>query len=158
MERRSFLVGIIGVLAASPVSAASRRPRGDFRSLDLMTGGLALESSNIALRKLSSGEVVRFAQAEVAEQTHIALTLDAAPGLSPLDGRALSMLARLERISSGRDFERAYVIGQIDGHRKLLALNETELKTNGEYSRVASMSLPLIRQHLTTLMSLRETA
>jgi putative membrane protein len=130
----------------------------DFRSQDLMTGGFALESSNVALQKSRWGDVASFARAEIAEQVQVASMLGAEPGSAPLAPRDAVMLARLQSLSSGRDFERMYILGQIEGHRKLLALNTAQLRSGGHYAEVANMSLPIIQRHLATLTSLREMA
>jgi putative membrane protein len=157
MERRAFLLGLTGVIVSSPAFARSRIIS-DFRSQDLMTGGFALESSNIALQKSGSGDIASFARAEIAEQVQVANMLGAAPGTAPLARRDAAMLAQLQSLPSGRSFERMYVTGQIEGHRKLLALNTAHVRPGGQYSDVANMSLPIIQRHLATLMSIREIA
>jgi putative membrane protein len=69
------------------------------------------------------------------------------------------VLQRLQATPSG-PFDRMYVQGQIRGHRELLALNNSYLRTGGnaQEQQVAQMSLPIIQRHLAILSSLREMA
>jgi putative membrane protein len=160
MLRRSFLLSL-GALGLSTFGAHARtHPQADFRTADLMGGSFAMRTSQLALGRTGNPDVINFANAEIAEQVQVALGLGAAPGSAPLRPDHSALLMQLEAIPSGGGFERMYVQGQIRGHRELLALNNSYLRTgsNPQEQQVAQMSLPIIQRHLAILNNLREIA
>ena len=157
MLRRSFLLALGGLGLSTYAAQSKPVPRRDFRTADLMGGALAMQTSQLALTRTGNPDIVNFANAEITEQVQVASALGAAPGSAPLRPDHAALLQRLQATPSG-PFDRMYVHGQIRGHRELLALNNSYLRSGGNPSeqQVAQMSLPIIQRHLAILSSLRE--
>jgi putative membrane protein len=160
MERRSFLFALGGAMVLARQAAARPAQQVEFRTADLMGGEFAMQTSNVALIKSSSPDIIQFANAEIAEQLNIATALAAAPGTAPLRRDQALVLTRLQRLPAGRGFDAMYVRGQIAGHQELLALNSTYLRSGNDrqFETVAMMSLPIIQQHLSVLNGMRNMA
>jgi len=160
MERRSFLLALAGLGFAVHDAEARLAPVADFRTQDLVGGEFAMRSSRLALTKTRNPDIVNFAHAEIAEQVQVATALGAMPGTAPLRSDHAALFARLEGLPSGTPFDAMYVKGQIAGHRELLALNSSYLKSGGnpQEQSVAQMSLPIIQRHLAILNGLRNIA
>ncbi|WP_430252461.1 DUF4142 domain-containing protein [Neorhizobium sp. DAR64860/K0K1] len=107
-----------------------------------MTGALSLATSRVALMNASGDMVKMFAKFEVAEQEPIAdilmsMTMDKAQGAlkvptdaeveAMLDATGKEMVTKLKAMK-GADFDKAYLMGQLDGHKKLLTIQEDYLK------------------------------
>lgn len=157
MERRSFLLALAAFGLVAKAADARPVPK-DFRSAALTGGSFAMMTSQLALTKTGNRDVIDFAKAEIAEQVQVAEALSASPGTAPLRRDHATGLARLRGIAAGSGFDRAYVQGQIVGHRELLALNQSYLQTgrDPQVQGVAQMSLPIIQRHLAILNNLRE--
>jgi putative membrane protein len=157
MLRRSFLLALGGLGLSTYTAQSKPIPQRDFRTADLMGGAFAMQTSQLALTRTGNPDIVNFANAEIAEQVQVASALGAAPGSAPLRPDHAALLQRLQATPSG-PFDRMYVQGQIRGHRELLALNNSYLRSGGNPSeqQVAQMSLPIIQRHLAILSSLRE--
>src|SRR4051794_28365650 len=84
MERRSFLLALVGAGLAGRVAEARLAPVADFRTQDLVGGEFAMRSSRLALSKTRNPDIVNFAHAEIAEQVQVATALGALPGTAPL--------------------------------------------------------------------------
>jgi putative membrane protein len=160
MQRRSFLLALMGVGFAGSVAEARLAPVADFRTQDLVGGEFAMRSSRLALSKTNNPDIMNFASAEIAEQVQVATALGALPGTAPLRADHSTILTRLENMPAGPNFNAMYVKGQIAGHRELLALNSSYLRTGGnpQEQSVAQMSLPIIQRHLAILNGLRNIA
>ena|SRR5215217_438361 len=160
MQRRSFLLALGGLVLAPGSASARSAPIVDFRAADLVGGEFAMRTSRLALVRSGNPDVVNFANAEIAEQVQIATSLGAAPGTAPLRPDHAALFARLEAVPAGPAFNTMYVKGQIAGHRELLALNTSYLRTgtDPQQQSVASMSVPIIQQHLAILKGLRNLA
>ncbi len=181
MDRRAFFAAFGGLLASGAVAKAQTAglvgdvlgipgdvlglgagvvggivPGGGFRLADLQGGEYSIETSRLALER-GSRPVRDFAQLEIAEQTSIASSLYAAPGsVAPRPDQS-AIVARLSALPPGRAFNRAYIRGQIAGHKELLALN-TYYAQSGIDPRaqaVAQVSIPTIETHLAILYRLR---
>lgn len=128
-------------------------------------GSLSLATSRVAVEKASDPMVKEFAKWEVAEQETIADILksmemgDKAEGaLKPpsesdveamLDAESKASLDKLKS-ASGKDFERAYVTAQLDGHKKLLTIQEDYLRVgqNREHLSVTKLARGQIKEHI----------
>lgn len=139
-----------------------------------MVGSLSLATSRVALEKASDAMAKQFAKWEVAEQETIADILKtmesgsmkAEGALHPpseaeveamLDAEGKQKLADLKGMS-GADFDKAYVTAQLDGHKKLLTIQEDYLKVgqNREHLSVAKLARGQVSEHidhLTTMQS-----
>ena len=87
-----------------------------------------MQTSHLALTRTGNPDIVNFANAEIAEQVQVASALGAAPGSAPLRPDHAALFQSLQAAPSG-PFYRMYVQGQIRGHRELLALNTSYLRT-----------------------------
>jgi putative membrane protein len=156
MHRRTFVVSAATLLTALNSEAFGQADVEDFRLRELMGGGFALKSSQLATAKSEHPGVVSFAHSEIAEQLQIANILGAIPGEAPLRADHSRSLARLQAAEPGPEFSTIYVRDQLRGHEELYTLNQTYLQIgrNGHLRSVAESSLPLIEQHLATLKQL----
>jgi predicted outer membrane protein len=169
MDRRTFgssmLAGALG-LAAAPALAQPgyRRPAmGDMtmgpaeerHARDtLMIGTVALETSRIALTRAGRPLVRQFAEFEVEENTTLAQIIGEITGIgppppTPADRR---LIERLQRVR-GPQFDREYLLGQIDGHRRALDVQERYLSNgrNRHHRHIAMLARGRIREHLREL-------
>ena len=167
LDRRTALMALISavslapsaVLAQStmaPAAAAAVLDPTQFRTIVLMTGGFAMQTSQVALERSRNPRVQEFAQLEINEQVALAAALGARPGSTPLHPDHAQMLQQLQSMT-GRSFDRMYVQGQITGHNEALALtsaySQSGFDTQGR--SVATLAIPSIQTHLTILSRLR---
>lgn len=179
MHRRQFVtslaIGSVGI-AASSIAAKAAMPvkgmeSGDAEmkhAADTMTvGSLSLATSRIALEKASGPMVKQFAEFETAEQETIAdilMSMKKDPSeaqgalMKPtkadvdamLDAKGKDMVSMLQTAAAGKAFDTDYVKGQLDGHKKLLAIQEDYLKVgnNREHLDVAKLARGQIKEHI----------
>lgn len=167
LDRRSALLALIGAVslvpsavlaqsAMAPATAAVVSSPTQFRTIVLMTGGFAMQSSQVALERSRNPQVQEFAQLEINEQIALAAALGARPGSTPLRPDHAQMLQQLQAMA-GRSFDRMYVQGQIMGHNEALALTsayaQSGFDTQGR--SVAILAVPSIQTHLTILNRVR---
>ncbi len=138
----------------------------------MKVGSLSLATSRIAVEKASDPIVKEFAKWEVAEQETIAdilksMEMDgkAEGALKPpsdseveamLDAEGKSSLEKL-KATSGVAFDKAYISAQLDGHKKLLAIQEDYLKVGQvrEHLSVTKLARGQIKEHIDHLDMLR---
>jgi predicted outer membrane protein len=168
------------LVAGAPVQAAAvggDMPVGDRESKHitdtLKIGTLSLAVSRLALKKASGAGVTGFAKFEVAEQETVGDVLmsmekpaDKAKGMLAvpsdaaldelLDADGTATLTKFQGLT-GADFTTQYVAAQIEGHTKLLAIQEDYLRDgkNREHLDVAKLARGMIKEHLTLLASLK---
>ena len=135
-------------------------------------GSLSLATSRVAVEKASDPMVKEFAKWEVAEQETIADILKSmemdgkAEGAlkPPSDSEVQAMLdaegkTALEKLksASGAAFDKAYVAAQLDGHKKLLAIQEDYLKVGQvrEHLSVTKLARGHIKEHIDHLDMLK---
>lgn len=167
MDRRTFgaslVAGMVG-LGATPVLAQGMRGRGDMMPMGaaeqrhvmdtLAIGSVALESSRLAQSRAARPMVRQFANFEVEEQTGVATILREVSGMAPpplslADRAALDRLAR----TRGAAFEREYLLAQVDGHRRLLRVQDNYLSQgrNMHNRHIAILARGRILEHLADL-------
>lgn len=182
MNRRE-LMGL-AALAAAPLALAATQGRAAESDMAMdeaekkhatdtkMVGTLSLAASRVATTKASDAMVKQFAGWEVAEQETIADILKtmesgsmkAEGALHPpteaeaeamLDEEGKKKLADLKGMS-GAGFDKAYVTAQLDGHKKLLGIQEDYLKVgqNREHLGVAKLARGQIKEHIDHLEAL----
>lgn len=173
MDRRTFastmLMGAIGGAAVpalaqdryAPSGAMPMGPTERRHAMDtLMVGNVALQTSQIALNRALRPQVREFARFEAEEQTGIAQIIGEMmggamppPPPSPTDAR---MIAGLQR-ARGAAFDRMYLMGQMDGHRRLLTIQEQYLRDgrNMHHRHVAMLARGRIMEHLDDLQRLQ---
>ena len=134
MDRRQFAGLVVGTVVVGMAPGIAFAQGGDpaigpderrYAIGTLGVGGVALAASQLAQQRARSPWVRQFADFEVAEQSAVAQVLGEATGFTPPPPNARDR-EMLERLSDARDdgFDRDYVQGQIDGHRRLLAIQE----------------------------------
>lgn len=138
-------------------------------------GSLSLAISRIAADKAKHAPLKQFAGFEVAEQETIASILKAMmmPGAPPsgavkpptdaelminLDDKAKAAVAKMHEMKPGSSFDRDYIKAQIEGHRKLLVLQEAYLAapTDLDETNVAKLAKGMITEHLALLAGLEK--
>ena len=140
----------------------------------MAVGSLSLMLSRIALPKVNTLHLKQFAEFEIAEQETVAdvlkaLQTNAAPTGSiqaPTDAEAMQNLDdagkaavdRLRGMRPGGEFDRTYIREQVDGHRKLLDIQETYLRAPDslDQANVAKLARGMIKEHLTLLADLEK--
>lgn len=139
----------------------------------MMVGGLSLATSRVALEKAGDAMAKEFAKWEVAEQETIADILktmqsgsmEAEGALHPpseaeveamLDAEGKAKLAELKGMA-GAGFDKAYVTAQLDGHKKLLVIQEDYLKVgqNREHLSVTKLARGQIKEHIDHLTTMQ---
>jgi putative membrane protein len=160
MQRRAFFGAAAGagLLAATAARAQGFGGASSGAESVLMVGGVAMQSSQLALQRSRNPQIRSFAELEVSEQAATASALGAQPGSVPPSPEMTAMLEQLASLSGSR-FDRMYVMGQIQGHQQLLALNEANAQGGDDVSRaVGLISVPAIQTHLQILSHLRGMA
>lgn len=135
-------------------------------------GSLSLLQSRLAVATATDPKVKQFAEWEVAEQETVGdilksmkMAMDKAQGalMPPTDEEAMTMAgpdaqAKLDEMKamSGADFDKAYVTANLDGHKKLLEIQETYLTvgTNREHLSVAKLARGQVKEHIDHLEEL----
>ncbi len=176
MNRRHAIFGLAAAGAAVPLmrgtaiaQTAPLVPPGsvptvsesEHKAMTLMGGTLAKQTSQLALERSQNLKVKQFATFEIAEQTAVAQVLTNSGNPSPvtLDAEHRAMLTSLQSLS-GAAFDRAYVQNQLEGHKKLLQiqqgyLDNTNRSEDGQH--IAVLARMSIQQHITMLEELALT-
>ena len=161
MQRRTLLkAGAVSALAALASRANAQQapapdsPEGKHIADTLAVGTESLASSKYALQKASAAKVKEFAKFETDEQTTIGEILKpmaANPPPMPGDDAVMKMLP-----GHGAAFDREYVKAQTEGHQKLLAIQETYLKSGKDpvHTTLAKLASGQIKEHLALLTDL----
>lgn len=127
-----------------------------------IAGAAALETSNIALKKARDPKVKQFAQFEHDEQTTIAeilRSIDPSMGRSNPDPKMADVIQKLNGMQAGAEFDKAYVMAQIEGHGILLQIQEDYLKVgkSREHVGIAKLARGMIKEHLVLLTDLQKS-
>jgi putative membrane protein len=165
----------MAVLAASPVLAQTNPPTNmspaqEKHIKDTLTwGSLSLMLSRIAQPRVNNARLKQFVEFEIAEQQTAADVLTAIkthaapngsiPALSDaevmqnVDEAGKAAIQKLRDTRAGTAFDREYIRQEIEGHQKLLAIQETYLKApnNLDETNFAKMAQTIIHEHLTLL-------
>ena len=186
MNRR-FLIASIATLPASRVVAQAMNPPAPAPSAGtdaqqkhlrdtMAVGSLSLLLSRIAQPKVTHPLLKQFAQFEIAEQETVADVLkaiqtNAAPKgmiqapteaelMQNLDNAGKASVEKLRAQPAGAQFDRDYIRYQVEGHRKLLEIQEVYLKSpdNLDQTNVAKLARGMIKEHLTLLADLDKAA
>jgi putative membrane protein len=172
MDRRQFgtgaLLGALGLGAVPALASAQGMGGGAMGDAEkkhvtdtLQIGGVALMSSQLAQSKASNAKVKKFAGFEVEEQTGIKTILTEVSGMSPpppppADQAAMQKL----QSASGAAFDRAYLAAQLDGHRRLLTVQETYLSQGRDphHRHIAMLARGRILEHIQDVQDLQRMA
>jgi putative membrane protein len=166
MDRR-YALGSLAVLSVLPARLATAQttsqngpsPTESKQMLDtLATGTVALETSRIAMSKASNAAVKRFAQFEVAEQETIAMVLKGRGNLGgnpppPVDAKGKAMIEALQAAKAGPEFDRSYIEEQVEGHQRLLQIQEAYLSAGKDEAHrgIVMLARGQIKEHLANL-------
>lgn len=138
----------------------------------MAAGAMSLAASRVAVKKASDEDVMEFAKFEVAEQETVADVLmsmkdpsKASGKINPpsdsevsqhVDKQDMAMIEKMGQMD-GKEFDRAYVKAQTDGHQKLLQIQETYLASGKvpAHLAVAKLARGQIKEHLKLLADLR---
>jgi putative membrane protein len=162
-----------------PQGQATRTPAGSaigpemqWMQQTLMVGSLSLALSRLAEQKARFARLKQFANFEVNEQQTMANVLKemqnpSSPSgtITPpteaevqqhLDQMGRQTLQMLQSAQAGETFDRDYLMNQIEGHQKLLHIQEEYLPTgrNPEAVIVAKLASTMIREHLQLLANI----
>jgi putative membrane protein len=206
MDRRALLGGLAAALVVGPVLAqtsgsSSTMPSGQSGSMPMNRSGgqmspadmqhlqqtmqlgmVALESSRIAMNKVRSEDLKRFANFEIQEQTTLsevlrsmmepaatASTGSVASGnqsssmsmpAMQMDPKAQDMMQKMQNQQAGAEFDKMYLEAQLQGHRDLLQVQERYLQSNPqnrEHMNVAKMARGHIHEHIAMLENMQKT-
>lgn len=152
-----------------PVAGLSDPVRAHIRDT-MAAGALSLTITRVAQGRLKHPMGKQFADFEAAEQNTIADILKARlmPGVpllgevkaptdaeveDGLDAHGKETVETFRAMKEGPGFEKAYVAAQIDGHRRLLEIQDTYLKVADDAAEtaIAKLARGMIREHLTIL-------
>ncbi|HZY68981.1 MAG TPA: DUF4142 domain-containing protein [Devosia sp.] len=165
--RRNALIGL--ALASSvPLALASTRAfaqdsgtpaqaggNADYVTQTLTVGTLALQSSQVAAEKASNEMVREFANLEVAEQTAVAQVLSSTEaGKTPpeLPAEDAEKLTALQDTEAGATFDQAYIQMQIEGHQRLLEIQQSI--SGGNEPTVEVITAKLAEQAITSHLAM----
>ena len=132
-------------------------------------GSLSLMLSRIAQPKVNTPRLKEFTGFEIAEQETVANILKAiqtgeAPNgaipspsdaevMQNLDDAGKSPVEKLRQMNAGWAFDREYLRAEIDGHNRLLEIQQAYLRApdNLDETNVAKLAETMIKEHLTLL-------
>lgn len=169
MDRRTLIqaslaASLFPAAALAQTSANMPTPETRHAAETLEAGTVSLETSKAALAKSADAALKRFAEFEVAEQETIAKVVKAAskmPEGNPpkLGTEAQSTIDKLKAMPAGKEFDMAYFKGQMDGHTKLLKIQETYLGAGKDptHRAIAMLAMGHIKEHLANLEGMKKT-
>jgi hypothetical protein len=75
-----------------------------------------------------------------------------------LDAKGKQMVDKMRQAKAGAEFDRDYVMGQLEGHRELLDIQEDYLKTgkNREHVNLAKLASAHIKDHIALLEDMQK--
>ena len=164
--------------ASAPAAQGQQASQADRQYMQqvLAVSTVSLQQANFALSKAQNPRVKQFAEFEIGEQNTIQDVLHSfadpaatasttrgaqqaaatAPELPPQDAAAMEKLSKAQ---GGPAFDRDFVAMQIEGHRKLLSLQEQYLKANSgnrEAANIAKLARGQVQEHLALLQSIEQ--
>ena len=140
----------------------------------MAVGSLSLLLSRIALPKADNPLLKQFVEFEIAEQETVAdvfkaiQTNGASTGSIPaptdaelmqnLDKASKAAVEKLRALGAGSEFDHDYIQYEVEGHRKLLDIQEVYLKVhdNLDETNVAKLARGMIKEHLTLLTGVQK--
>ncbi|WP_243370415.1 DUF4142 domain-containing protein [Microvirga solisilvae] len=161
-----------GQANSAPAAQGQQQSQADRQYIQqaLALSTVSLQQSNFALSKAQNPRVKQFAQFEIGEQNNLTDILHSfadpaataststgakaaastAPELSQEDSAAME---RLSKAQAGAAFDRDYVNLQIQGHQRLLKLQEDQIRSSGnrEMTNIAKLARGQIQEHLAML-------
>lgn len=124
----------------------------------LAVGTVGLKTSELVESMAKDDWVKRFAKYEIAEQTTIAEILKSM-GVSPEKSEEANEM--VEKLKKSKNFDADYLTAQLDGHQKLLKIQEDYISSGGEKKRagldVAKLARAQIKEHIDLLQTIQKT-
>lgn len=166
-----------GQAGSAPASQGQQQSQADSQYIQqaLALSTVSLQQSNFALAKAQNPRVKQFAQFEIGEQNTLTDIMHSfaepattaststgakaaaatAPELSQKDSTAME---RLSKAQPGAAFDRDYVELQIEGHQRLLKLQDDQIQKSGnrEMTNIAKLARGQIQEHLAMLDMIRK--
>jgi putative membrane protein len=186
MNRRLLLASIAALPASRALAQSTSQPAPapsastDARQKHIRDttayGSLSLLLSRAAKSKVTNPMLNQFVDFEIAEQEAVggilkAIQTNAAPsGSTPsprdadlmqnLDDAGKASVEKLRALKAGSEFDRDYIRYQVEGHRKLLDIQEVYLQSpdNLDQTNVAKLASGMIKEHLALLANLDKAA
>ncbi len=172
MDRRHAVAALAFVALAPGAALAQKAKNGRMESADAMgeaekkhgamtlaVGMVAMETSRIARQKAQNAWVKKFAEYEVAEQETIAEVLKS-NGATPakMTEKHAAMVKKLQDAQAGPAFDQEYLMGQLEGHRELLKIQEDYLSEgkNKHHMDVTKVARGQIREHIDMLQTIQK--
>ena len=166
---KRHLLAALATVAAAPVlaqssSSSSAAPMGkaeaDHAMRTAQAGHDSLMMANVGMEKARGAKVKEFAKFEHDEQTTIAeilKSMNPSMAMPEPERKAAEMLTKLKS-ASGAEFDKMFITGQIEGHQKLLDIQEDYLKVGKDRETIAVTKLArgMIKEHLALLEDLRK--
>ncbi|HZH09192.1 MAG TPA: DUF4142 domain-containing protein [Microvirga sp.] len=161
-----------GQASSAPAAQGQQQSQEDRQYIQqaLALSTVSLQQSNFALSKAQNPRVKQFAQFEIGEQNNLTDILHSfadpaatastttgarasaatAPELSQEDSAAME---RLSKAQAGAAFDRDYISLQIQGHQRLLKLQDNQIRSSGsrEMTNIAKLARGQIQEHLAML-------
>lgn len=166
-----------GQANSAPASQGQQQSQADHQYIQqaLALSTVSLQQSNFALSKAQNPRLKQFAEFEIGEQNNLADILhtfadpaatasttsgaqaaaSTAPELSQQDSAAME---RLSKAQPGAAFDREYLTLQLQGHQRLLKLQEDQIKNSGnrEMTNIAKLARGQIKEHIAMLEGLQQ--
>ncbi len=144
-----------GMSAMMPMGAAEMRHVRE----TLQIGNVSRMQSELARQRGNERMLQEFAGFEVEETTSIATILTELSGMTPpppppADQRLMEQLQR----ARGAEFDRLYITGQLDGHERLLRVQEQYMQTgrNQHHRHITMLARGRIVEHIADLRRMRD--
>jgi len=122
----------------------------------LAVGAVALATSELAQTKAKNDWVKRFASYEVAEQTTIAEVLKSLGMKAEKSDQPAEMVDKLKNSSN---FDADYLAAQLDGHQKLLKIQDEFIQVGKDPAHVglAKLARGQIKEHIDLLETIQKS-
>ena len=161
MDRRNAVALIAMSLAAPSLAYAANMGSAEKEHAEqtLAAGTVALETSKAAESKVSAPWLKKFTTYEIAEQTTIAEILKSMGAVPPkLSEKQSAMIAKSKEGATGPDFDRSYLMDQIEGHNELLKIQDTYIAKGKDAGSVglAKLARTQIKEHIDILQTIQK--
>lgn len=159
MHRRFVLAGLAagGAMPFLDTAAHAQSRTADAQRLRILMGGdYATATSEIAASRARNRAVRAFAELEIEEQAAVAKAFGARPGQAGVSERHAALIQQLDSVDRA-SFDRMYIMGQIKGHKELLALHRRYARSGTDpMARGASIvGVTGIETHLVMLSTIQ---
>ena len=179
---KKVLIAVVSpMLLAAPVALAqtikekapsAQATRGAYKADEFIekagSGGMfEVQSSELALQKVTDAKIKEFAERMVAdhkasndELKSIVQSAQLPPAPAALDKKHKEMMDELQAAGPGREFDRAYLEAQLKAHKEAVELFWTYAREgdNPELKTFAQRALPTLEDHFKHVQNLEEAS